>query len=250
MNVFHMQTTNNTILNGKIILTQPSQGYRAAIDPIFLAASVPVHPLDSVLEVGAGVGTAMLALAHRIPQVKIIGLELQRSLVRLASHNIKLNGYQDRLDILNGNLLDPLPRIAAGSFSHVMANPPYFSEEKASQSPYRIKALSNSDHEGKLDQWIDFCYRMVRPKGSVTFIFTSDRLDELLSCMHGKLGEILIFPLWSKAGQPAKRIIVRGRKNIKAPCKILSGLVLHTLDGSYTKEANSILQDGKGLDLQ
>jgi tRNA1(Val) A37 N6-methylase TrmN6 len=244
-----MKTTQDTLLNGAIQLIQPAEGYRAAIDPLFLAACIPVRPGESVLEIGPGVGTAMLALAHRVPDIRIIGLELQHSLVRLAHQNIKLNHFQERLDVLHGDLLLPPPRLSASSFSHIMVNPPYYEEETSPKSPHATKALANVEHTAPLSQWVDFCIRMVRPKGSITFIYTVDRLDDLLAVLQGRVGEITLFPLWPKTGKPAKRVLVRGRKGVKSGTRLLSGLVLHQADGAYTREANSILSDGMALDL-
>lgn len=238
-----MQTKVNTILQGQIQVIQPEVGYRAAIDPIFLAASIMPTKDETVLEVGTGVGTAMLALAARIPQIRITGLELQRELVRLANQNIKINGFHDRCEVLNGDLKTPPPRLSASSFSHVMANPPYFEDRASIVSENKIKALANSSQALSLQAWVDFCCRMVRPKGTVSFIFTADRLTELTTLMQSKLGEIMIFPLWPKTGRSAKRVLVRGRKNSNAPSRLLSGLVLHNDDGSYTYEAAKILND-------
>ena len=64
------------LLGRKILLRQPKIGYRVAIDPIFLAASVQAEPRETILDVGAGVGAASLCLAVRCPNVKVIGIEL------------------------------------------------------------------------------------------------------------------------------------------------------------------------------
>ena len=52
--------TEDSLLGGKIMMRQPVQGYRVAIDPLLLAASISVEPGESVLDVGAGVGAAGL----------------------------------------------------------------------------------------------------------------------------------------------------------------------------------------------
>lgn len=244
-----LATRTNTILDGAVQMVQPARGYRSAIDPIFLAASLDVKGSESVLEMGAGAGTALLALAHRVLDIKIIGLEFQRDMVRLASHNIKLNGFHDRLEVIHGDLLTPPPRLAASSFSHVMANPPYFETHKSTPSTLTTKALSNHGESASLETWVTFAHRMVKPKGSVTFVFSADRLDDLIAAMYGKFGEITIFPLWPKAGQKAKRFIIRGRKNIKAPSQLLNGLVVHEANGEYTQRADNILRHAKALVL-
>ncbi len=249
LNQKKMQTNTNTILGGAVEMLQPVEGYRASIDPIFLAASVQTNSAESILDMGTGVGTAMLALAHRVPGVKATGLEFQRDMVRLTSRNIKLNGFHDRLEVIHGDLLTPPPRLAASSFSQVIANPPYFESKASVASPRDVKALSNHDQGIPLEKWVNFAHRMVKPKGFVTFIFTADRLDDLLAAFYGRFGDITLFPFWPKEGRKAKRILVRGRKNVNSPSKILNGLVVHQEDGSYTQEAGAILTGLTGLSL-
>jgi len=244
-----MQTSTNTILGGNVEILQPTDGYRASIDPIFLAASVQTNSAETILDMGTGVGTAMLALAHRVAGVRVTGLEFQRDMVRLTSQNIKLNSFHDRLEVIHGDLLTPPPRLAASSFSQVIANPPYFESNASVASPQGNKALSNHDQGVPLEKWVNFAHRMVKPKGFVTFVFTADRLDDLLAAFYGRFGDITLFPLWPKDDRKAKRIIVRGRKNVKSPSKILNGLVVHQEDGSYTQKANDILNGIAGLNL-
>jgi len=117
--------TEDRLLGGRIRLKQPAAGYRVAIDPVFLAASVPAEPHQLVLDVGCGAGAAMLCLAARVPHSRLVGLEMQRDLVRLAGDNIILNGLEARASVMIGDLLHPPPRLSPGAFDHVMANPPF-----------------------------------------------------------------------------------------------------------------------------
>src|SRR3954471_8136349 len=85
----------------------------------------PAAPHQQILDAGCGVGAAMLCLAARVSQCRVVGIELQRDLVRLAGDNLLLNGGADRLSVMVGDLLQPPPRLSPGSFDHVMANPPF-----------------------------------------------------------------------------------------------------------------------------
>ncbi|MCX7338203.1 MAG: methyltransferase [Alphaproteobacteria bacterium] len=235
------------LLGGRVFIRQPRQGYRVAIDPIFLAASIQAEPGETVLDIGAGVGAASICLAMRIPNIKVIGVELQRDYVRFAADNILANKLRDRVEILRGDLLRPPPRLAAGTFSHVMTNPPYLEVSRNNISPHDNKATSNTEGEADLDQWARFCLLMVRPKGSVTFIHRSDRLDQILSFFSGKLGNIRIYPLWPGKNKPAKRVLIRGTKNTHGALRLCPGMILHAEDGSYTAEAEAILRQGQGV---
>lgn len=244
-----MSYTEDTLLNGRIILRQPEKGYRVAIDPIFLAASVNVQEGDNILDIGAGVGAASLCLAFREKQCRITGLEIQHEYVKLASENIVLNNMRGRVEILHGDLLKAPPRLAAGTFSHIIANPPYLEEFCNREILNLNKKVANLEGMTKLDDWIKFSLMMVRPKGYLTFIHRADRLDQIISGFAGKLGDIQIFPLWSHVGKPSKRIIVRGQKNSNGKLTLHAGLVLHESNGDYTKKAQAILRDGHALEF-
>ena len=82
----------NDFLGGRVRLWQPKAGYRAGVDPVLLAASVPAEPGQSVLELGCGGGAAILCLAARIPGLQLIGVELQAAYAELAGRNADENG--------------------------------------------------------------------------------------------------------------------------------------------------------------
>ena len=241
--------SDDRLLGGRVTLRQPRQGYRAAIDPVLLAAAVPANVVDTVLDIGCGVGAAALCLAIRVAGCRVTGVEPQRELVRLAGDNIMLNDLFGRVVIMAGDLLRPPPRLEPGSFSHVMANPPHLVAAAATASPDASKAAATVEGEADIAAWVRFALTMVRPKGSLTFIHRADRMEQLLAQLSGRAGEIVVFPLWPGADKPAKRVIVRARKGVAAPTRLMPGLVLHEVDGRYTLAADAVLRRGAGLGL-
>jgi tRNA1(Val) A37 N6-methylase TrmN6 len=237
------------LLGGRLRLRQPASGYRVAIDPVFLAAAVPAGPADNVLDVGTGVGAASLCLAARVPGCRVTGVEMQRDLVRLAGDNIVLNDMSARLSAMRGDLLALPPRLAPGAFDHVMANPPFLAAGSATVPGDAGKAAANIEGDANLAAWVRVALAMVRAKGSLTVIHRADRLDALLALLAGKAGEITLFPLWPGEGKPAKRIIVRARKGIASPTRLLPGMILHEADGRYTAAAEAVLRDAAGLEM-
>jgi tRNA1(Val) A37 N6-methylase TrmN6 len=236
-------------MGGRVRLRQPRDGYRAAIDPIFLAASVAAESRQLVLDVGCGPGAAMLCLAARVPELRLVGLEMQRDLVRLAGDNVLLNGMEARVSTVLGDLLHPPPRLSPGSFDHVIANPPFNERGRAVVSPSLGKAEATLEGEADLDAWVRFSLAMVRAKGTVTFIHRADRVDALLGQIAGRAGEVVIFPLWAGQGKAASRVLVRARKQLGAPARLAAGLVLHEPDGRFSAAAEAVLREGRGLDL-
>jgi tRNA1(Val) A37 N6-methylase TrmN6 len=249
-------TSQDEFLGGRVSLLQPAKGYRAAIDPVFLAAAVAASPGQRVLDVGAGVGTASLCLAARIAGLSVAGVERQPDLVGLARRNAEINGLGDRIDVMVGDLRQPPVRLAAGTFDHVMANPPHFEAGRGNRPPDAGKAAATVEDDVTFEDWLRFCLLMVRPKCSVTLIHRADRLDRVLTALDGRLGDIVVFPLWpgpaTAAGpgeRPAKRVIFRGRKGVAGPLRLAPGLVLHGEGGAFTAGAQAILRHGAGLAL-
>ncbi len=94
-----------------------------------------------------------------------------------------------------------------------------------------------------------FLTTMAAPKGRLTLIHRADCLGELLGLLQGRFGDVAVFPLFGKAGEPATRIIVQGRKGSRAGLRLLPGLVLHGPDGAYTADAEAVLRGGTALSL-
>ncbi|HYM01353.1 MAG TPA: methyltransferase [Stellaceae bacterium] len=241
--------SEDSLLGGKVKLRQPVRGYRAAIDPVFLAASVPAAPGETVLDIGCGVGAASLCLAVRSPGCRVTGIETQRDLVRLANDNIVLNGLSDRVAAMTGDLLRPPPRLEPGGFAHVMANPPYLDAAAGTASPDAGRSAANIEGEADLAAWVRFALTMVRVKGDITFIYRADRIEALLTQLAGRAGEIAIFPLWPSRDKAAKRVIVRARKDVATPTRLMPGLVLHEAEGRYSPAADAILRQGAALTI-
>jgi len=240
-----METTEDHILDGQVTLNQPKDGYRAAIDPVLLAAAVRAEAGDNALDLGCGVGAAMLCLGARIEGVKLDGLELQPPLAELARANVEANGCADRMRVFQGDILSPPAELEVDSYAHVFANPPYMSGDRGNHPPNESKKIAHVETDADLEDWVDAALKFCRPKGSVTFIQRADRLAELLIGLEGRAGEITVFPLWPKEDENSHRVIVRARKGLKSPMHLMNGLTLHNEDGSYTDRADAALKGGE-----
>lgn len=241
-----MLTTIDRILGGQLLIEQPKDGYRIAIDPIFLSATVNPKTEASVLEVGCGVGAASLCLAHRQPNLRIHGFDIQADVVRLASQNAMRNQLRESVDFMVGSLHRPPPRLTPASYDYVLSNPPFYEAPHHTSSPILQKDLSHQESEATLKEWLQFCLRMLRLKGIVTLIHRPERLQDILDSLTPACGDIKIYPLWPKKGTSAKRLIIQAEKGSRAPLKLMAGLTLHQADGTYTTDADMILR-GKAI---
>ena len=146
-----------------------------------------------------------------MPEFRVTGLEIDAPLVSLARTNAAENGFGDRVSFISGNVAAPPKELRPESFDAVMANPPYRAEGSGTPSPHDSKQRANEEAEADLRVWIATALDLLKPKGTLVLVHRADRLDEILALLHGKAGEVAIFPLWPKAGKPAKRVIVRAQ---------------------------------------
>lgn len=240
----------DSLLGGRVRLRQPSGGYRVAIDPVMLAAAVDGWGRGGrVLDLGCGSGAAALCLAARAPDAIMVGLERLPEAAALAAANVALNGWEARISVVEGCLLDPPPAVAHCMFDHLMMNPPYLAADKATPPSDPWRAAANVESAARLADWIGFAARALVRGGALTMVHRADRLDEIMAGLSGaRFGAVAVFPLWPKAGEAAKRVLVRAVAGSRAPMRLLAGLALHRDDGGYTAGARAILEEGAALD--
>jgi tRNA1Val (adenine37-N6)-methyltransferase len=230
-------------LGGRIAVQQPETGFRAGLDAVMLAAAVPARAGEEILELGAGAGTASLCLAARL-DVRLTGIEIDPALVELANANAATNGMAERVAFAAADAL-ALPAVLRRPFAHVFCNPPFHGEEgETAPDPGRARALQDG---GTLPAWLAEGLKRTVSGGTFTAILRADRLGEALAALPGR--GITVLPLWPRAEQPAKRVILQARQGSRAPLLLLPGLVLHAPDGSYTPQADAVLRVGTALPL-
>ena len=247
--------TEDGFLGGRLKILQPEKGYRAGIDAVFLAASIPCKPGEPVFEAGIGTGVAALCLVERVPSVHVTGIELASRYAYLAEENARRNNLDRSIRIIHGDVKDALRRDLAhmpeqGSFAHAYANPPYFEHDKATPSPAALKATAHTFAPEDLEIWVKVLLAMIIPGGTVTFIHRAESLGQLLAAMEGRFGDIRVAPLHPREGAAASRIIVQGVKGSKSPMQLLRGLVLHGTNAKFTAEAEAILRNGLAWQLR
>jgi tRNA1Val (adenine37-N6)-methyltransferase len=236
--------TDDAFLCGRLQVLQPRVGYRAATDPVLLAACVPALAGQRVLDLGCGAGAASLCLAARVPRLVHQGLELQADYADLCRRNALRNGVDMAVTV--GDVADVPPAMRT-EFDHVIANPPYY-PSAGSPSPIAGRDTALRVDTG-IDVWVVAGLRRLRPGGWLTMIFTPDLLPAALSAQ----GNATVLPLTARDGRAPGRVVVQWRKVSKQPFRLLAPFVIHkgaAHDGdreSYTDEANAILREGSDL---
>ena len=161
--------SQNAFLGGKLHLWQPVKGYRAGVDPVLLAASVPATSGQSVLELGCGAGAAILCLAARVPGLQMCGVELQPPYAGLARRNAADNSIT--LEVATADLGALPTELKQRQFDHVIANPPYY--RAGAHSPAHDSGRSVAlGEQTPLANWIDVATKRLAPRGYLPVSYT------------------------------------------------------------------------------
>lgn len=239
--------TEDRLLNGRVLLRQPTRGYRAGMDAALLAAACDAPAGARVLEAGCGAGGALLAAAFRRPQAAFTGVERDPAAAALARENVTLNGFGGRVDIVEGDVQAGFRALGLPVFDAVMANPPFFDDPQALRGPAPEKSGAWMA-DGGLAAWTGFLLKAVREGGTITVIHRADRMGDLLSLLGDKAGSFRVRPIHPFADEPAKRVLVRATRTGKAPLVLLPPLVLHERDGGkHSAAAEAILRGEAAL---
>ena len=79
-----------------------------------------------VLDVGTGSGAIALSIADEHPGARIVATDISTDALALAAENRRSTGFEDRVELVLGNLVAGL----RGPFDLVVSNPPYVAPEE------------------------------------------------------------------------------------------------------------------------
>ena len=205
--------TSDSILRGALVLAQPRRGYRFTADPLLLADFMSMHGRRprvgalSLCDLGAGCGVLGLALLVRVPQARLVAVELQDRLAGLARSNVLHNGLAERAQVLELELADPRQarRLPGARFDWAVSNPPYQPIGRGDVNPDAEAAIARHEVRLPLTRLCAELRRALVPHGHAAVIYPASRLDELCTVANReKLATRIVQPIAGREGEAAK----------------------------------------------
>jgi tRNA1(Val) A37 N6-methylase TrmN6 len=248
----HLEFTEDAFLGGQLRLRQPRSGHRAGHDAILLAAATSARPGDRVVDFGAGVGAAGLAVARRVAGIKLVLVEIDPGLAGLARENAAANAIAADVVVLDVTA-QPSAFGAVGlgpdTVDVVLMNPPFNNPARHRASPDKARKTAHVAQVSTLEDWVGAARKTLRSGGVLTMIWRADGLAGVLAALDRGFGSLAILPVHGSAKLPAIRLLVRAVKGGRAPTQIHAALVLNDEQSRPNQTLQEILDGKKALPL-
>jgi len=241
--------TEDAFLGGQLRLRQPKSGHRAGHDAMLLAAATSARSGDRVVDFGAGVGAAGLAVAKRVAGIELVLVEIDQALAGLARANAASNAIAADvmvLDVTSAADAFAAAGLAPDSVDVVLMNPPFNDAARHRASPDKAREIAHVATASTLESWIRAGRRILKSGGVLTLIWRADGLVEVLGALDRGFGSLAILPVHSDAKNPAIRVLIRAIKGGKAPTEMHAALMLNDESAVPNKQVQDVLA-GKGV---
>lgn len=228
---------------GKLRIRQKQGFFKFTIDPILLASFCRIYPKEKVLDLGTGGGVVPLWLAGYRGVLQVTGLEFQAELAVLAVENVFLNGLEERVEIIQGDLRVPGTEVTSSSYNWVLSNPPYIKPSAGSLMENPVLAQAKFELTCTLEDVIKSAARLTPHNGRLALVHLPERLSEIMVLMDHYGFEpkrmVLVHP---KPGQIPHRVLIEGRKSARPGLFLLKPFYIHKENGEFTDEMIRVYQ--------
>ena len=199
-------------VNDKLKLIQKTDGLTFGTDALLLAAFTG-KTAERALELGGGSGIISMLLAARKRFAKIDCLEIQEEYARLIARNVALNGLEDSLTAILGDVREFPERTSYGSYDAVFSNPPYMTVGSGKMNRSDAKYIARHEVLGTVADFASAASRILKYGGSYYVVWRPDRLPALFSALTtAGLAPKRMTPVHGDANSTPSLVLVEAKK--------------------------------------
>lgn len=223
-------------------LIQNRDFFMFGIDAVLLADFAKVKKGNLVFDFGCGNGIIALSIAAK-NDVKVKAIEVQKEVFDLAVENIKLNGFENKIEAVNLNVKEIRNNFSAQSADVVISNPPYMKKQSAVENENEYLSIARHEILAELDDFVKSASYVLKPNGKFYLIHKPERISEIIvSCSKNNLElKQMQFVVPKKDGEPTM-VLMQFVKCAKPGVKVEKALVVYGDDGEYTDEVKKIYE--------
>jgi len=224
-----------------IRLFQSKRGYRFSVDALLLEDFIPSARFKKAIELGTGSGIISILLSKRLKDAKITAVEIQPSLAERAERNVRLNGLDERIQILNKDIKELKNIFPPNSFDLAFSNPPFRRVKTGLLSIDDERRIARHEIRMGLNELVDVASYLLKNTGRFFLIYHPFRAAELISLLRQRrLEPKRMRFVHSREGEEAKMVLIEASKGAGIWLKIDPPLYVYKKDKEYTDEMKRI----------
>lgn len=227
---------DNLLRNGYCLIQDPER-FCFGMDAVLLSSFAKAKPGEAVLDFGTGNGVIPILMEAKTDGKKFFGLEIQEESADLARRSVALNGLEDKIEIVTGDIKEAVNIFGAASFHVITMNPPYMTENHGLVNPSDAKAIARHEVTCTLEEMIAQASKVLKPRGRFYMVHRPFRLAEIMSLMVQYRLEPkrmrLVYPYVNK--EP-NMVLIEGLKDGNSRITVERPLIVYEAPGVYTEE--------------
>ena len=226
---------------GGLRILQRPQGFRFGTDAVLLADFAGIKKGERVCDMGTGTGVLPLLLSARAQGTTFSAVEIQPDVADMAMRSVKLNQLEDRICVLCADCRDAASLLGHEGHDLLVTNPPYTAQGAGLVSPEKTRALSRSDSDATLEEWMSACGKLLKNGGRLCCVFPAPRLLMLFDAMRmGRVEPKRVRLVCARSSAAPKLVLVEGIKGGRPGLHFMPMLITHDENGGYTQEMKRI----------
>ena len=222
--------------NGYRIIQNPEK-FCFGMDAVLLSGFARAKKQERCLDLGCGNGIIPILMEAKTEGKHFTGLEIQPESADMAKRSVALNGLQDRIDIVEGDIKDASKIFGASSFHVVTTNPPYMTAQHGLTNVYEAKTIARHEVLCNLEDIIRESARLLMPGGRFYIVHRPFRLAEIISLMVQYRMEPkrmrLVYPY---VDREPNMVLIEGLRGGKSRMTVEKPLIVYKEPGKYTDE--------------
>jgi tRNA1(Val) A37 N6-methylase TrmN6 len=211
------------------------------MDAVLLSGFTKVLPGDKVLDLGTGTGIIPILLEAKTEGKHFTGLEIQEESADMARRSVAMNGLEDKVDIVIGDIKEASTLFGQASFDVVTSNPPYMNHGHGLVNPGDAKAIARHELLCSLEDVIREAGRLLKPGGRFYLVHRPFRLVEIMNVLTAYKLEPkrmkLVYPYVDKEPNMVLLECIKGGKSM---LKVEAPLIVYKEPNVYTDEIYDI----------
>ena len=233
----------DSLFSGNLVIYQEKKGYRFSLDAVLLAGLAKIKPADRIVDLGTGCGVVALILAYRKLGQSLLGVEIQPELAQLAQENVEINGFSDRIRILEMDYRRVASHLQSEGFDLVLSNPPYRKIDSGRINPDRQRALARHELAGSISEVFAAARFLLPRAGRLAVIYPATRLDHLLVTAHEHgFSPKELTVIHSDANSPGRLVYLECRKDGGQELKVAPPFFIYRAEGTYSEAMQAIYE--------